>query len=639
MATVKELLLSKDPAAGIMIGNTAVVRAMIESGTRVVTAYPGSPTPEIATAIATMPAARRPFYFEFSTNEKVATEVALGASLNGHLSCVFFKSVGLNVAADSFVQLSHMHVIGGMVIIIGDDPGANSSQNEQDNRHYARLSYTPLFEPGTAQESYEMYKEAARLSQETGRPVMVRMTTHVCHAKEKVTFANWSGSPPDFAPSFDVANGPYVPVAGHVFPLKKEALANREVVRKYANESPLNRFIDNGNRVRGIISAGLPARSAQDVLDGVPNAPDILALGIVYPLATNKVAAFLRGHQEVKVLEELDDFLEQEVKSVAYDRSIRSRIVGKTTQDDWMGEYTPPRVAAVLRKTWPDLAIEDDPEPVREITPRPPQMCPGCGHRTAFHAVKQALGSDAITVGDIGCHTLGYIEPYGVGQVLLSMGHSMGTAAGLRLFNESRKVLAFIGDSTLFHAGLPGIVNAAFNRHNLTLIVLDNGTTAMTGHQGHPASGDNFNGATEAIDIESMLRGLGISSIRKSDAYAVKRLVPMIKEALEEDGVSVVIASHPCMLKEVREQRRAGVFKDKMVDVSDVKCTLAYSCVSEFACPTFQVDDEGKVTTHPDLCIGDASCIQTCPSRAITAPRPRRQEEDKSWPLNVLRYT
>jgi indolepyruvate ferredoxin oxidoreductase, alpha subunit len=630
MPTVKELLLSREPSAGIMIGNTAVVRGMIESGTRVVTAYPGSPTPEIASAIGTMPAAERPFYFEFSTNEKVATEVALGASINGHLTCVFFKSVGLNVAADSFVQLAHMNVIGGMVIIIGDDPGANSSQNEQDNRHYARLSYIPLFEPGSAQESYEMYKEAARLSQETGRPVILRMTTHVCHAKERVSFTGWEQVAPDDGPKFDVANGPYVPIASLVFPLKAKALANREAVRKYANESLLNRYIDNRNPVRGIISAGLPARSVQDVLEGVPNAPDILALGIVYPLPTNKIAAFLRGHQEVKIIEELDDFMEQEIKAVAYDRSIRSRIVGKTSQDDWMGEYTPARVANLLRKTWPDLAISEDPAPVQVVTPRPPQMCPGCGHRTAFHAAQLALGADDITVGDIGCHTLGFIEPYEVGQVLLSMGHSMGTAAGMRLFNESRKVLAFIGDSTLFHAGVPGIVNAVFNRHNLTLIVMDNGTTAMTGHQGHPASGNNFNGETNAIDIESMLRGLGVSSIKKTDAYAVKRLVPMIQEALEEEEVSVIIAAHPCMLKQVRELRRAGTFKDKMVDVDQSKCSVAYTCVSEFACPTFQIDDEGKVTTHPDLCIGDASCLQTCASRAITAPRPRQQEEDRS---------
>ena len=323
MPSVKELLLSRDPVDGIVIGNTAVVRAMVESGTRVVTAYPGSPTPEIAAAIGTMPASERPFYFEFSTNEKVATEVAFGAAVNGHLSCVFFKSVGLNVAADSFVQLSHMNVIGGMVIIIGDDPGANSSQNEQDNRHYARLSYTPLLEPGSAQESYEMYKEATRLSKETGRPVLLRMTTHVCHAKERVSFAGWEPKPMDDTPRFDPANGPYIPIASLVFPLKEKALENRDKVRAYANKSPFNRYIDNGNPRRGIISAGLPARSVEDVLEGVSNAPDILALGVVYPLATNKVAAFLRGHQEVKIMEELDDFLEQEIKAVAFDRGIR----------------------------------------------------------------------------------------------------------------------------------------------------------------------------------------------------------------------------------------------------------------------------------------------------------------------------
>ncbi len=628
MSTVKELLLSREATSGIVIGNTAIVRAMVESQTRVVTAYPGSPTPEIATAIQTL-GDERPFYFEYSTNEKVATEVAFGAAVNGHLACVFFKSVGLNVAADSFVQLAHMNIVGGMVIIIGDDPGANSSQNEQDNRHYARLSYTPMFEPSCAQEAYDMYKAAALMSQETGRPVLLRMTTHVCHAKERVDFAPWDPQPHDPSPQFSPDNGPYIPIASLVFPMKEKALANREAVRALAETSPFNRFVDHGNPRRGIIVAGLPARSVLDVLDGVADAPDILWLGIPYPLARNKVAAFLRGHQEVKILEELDDFLEQEIKTIAFDRAIRCRIVGKVALNDWMGEYTPDRVARLLTKTWPDLDLGEFIEPVAPVLPRPPQMCPGCGHRTAFHAVRQALGDDDITVGDIGCHTLGFLEPYQVGEVLLSMGHSMGTAAGLKLFNKTRKVIAFIGDSTLFHAGLPAIVNAVFNRHNLTLVVMENGTTAMTGHQDHPASGRNFNHETEAIPIEGLMRGLGITSIRKTDAYAVRRLVPMIQEALDEEGVSVIIASHPCMLKQVREQRRQGTYKDKMVDVSDQKCTLAYTCASDFACPTFQVAADGKVTTHPDLCIGDASCIQTCASKAITAPRPRNDSNQE----------
>ncbi len=627
MRKLGDVLLSASPVGEIVIGNTAVVRAMVETGTRVVTAYPGSPTPEIATAITSIPKEKRPFYFEYSTNEKVATEVAFGAAVNGHLSCVFFKSVGLNVAADSFVQLGHMNVIGGLVIIIGDDPGANSSQNEQDNRHYARLSYTPLFEPASAAEAYEMYKEAAALSRRHGKPVLLRLTTHVCHAKEKVSFDGWVADEPDDAPRFDVANGPYIPIAKLVFPMKQRALEQREVIRSYAEESRFNRVVDNGNSRRGVIVAGLPGLSLLDVLAGAAEPPDILHLGVVYPLAHEKVASFLAAHEEVKLLEELDDVLEQEVKALAYDRGLSTRIIGKTDLEDWLGEYTPDKVWRILRKSWPDLL----PEPPAEVgplpTPRPPQMCPGCGHRTAFLAVKRALRDEDITVGDIGCHTLGFLEPYEVGQVLLSMGHSTATGAGLSLFNTSRKVVTFLGDSTLFHAGLPGIVNALFNRHNLTLVLMENGTTAMTGHQDHPGSGRNVNSPTEAIPIEGMLEGLGVKSIRRTDAYAMSRLVKMVQEAVEEEGLSVIIASHPCMLKHTREQRRQGTYKDKMVRVVEEKCTRAYTCVADFACPTFQVDEEGRVTTHPDLCIGDASCLQTCSSRAISPPRPRTEGE------------
>jgi indolepyruvate ferredoxin oxidoreductase alpha subunit len=219
MKLMGEMLLQSDPFTEIVMGNTALVRAMVEAGTRVVTSYPGSPTPEIAAAIDSIPKAERPFYFEFSTNEKVATEVAYGAAANGHLSTVFFKSVGLNVAADTFIQLSLMNIIGGMVIVLGDDPGANSSQNEQDNRHFAQMCYTPIFEPADPSEVYLFYKAAAQLSRQKQMPVIVRLTTHVCHAKTKVTFDGWQSAPLDNRSLFDVANSPYIPIAELVMPI------------------------------------------------------------------------------------------------------------------------------------------------------------------------------------------------------------------------------------------------------------------------------------------------------------------------------------------------------------------------------------------------------------------------------------
>ena len=448
MKHLGDMLLTREPFSEIVMGNTALVRAMIEAGTRVITSYPGSPTPEIADAIRAIPPDKRPFYFEFSTNEKVATEVAYGAGVNGHLSTVFFKSVGLNVAADTFVQLNHMNIIGGMVVVLGDDPGANSSQNEQDNRHLARLSYTPVFEPASPREAYDFYREAVRISVKYSMPIVLRMTTHVCHAKQKVAFRGWTPVKPDDTPRFDAANGPYIPIAAPlVHPMKRRALERLAAVEAIAETSSLNPVVDNGNRRRGIITMGLPFLSVMDVLEDVSEKPDILKLGIVYPLARQRIAAFLSDHDEVKIVEELDDIVEKEIKSLAFDGGFNTRIIGKTDPEDWIGEYMPDKVYSVLQRTWPDLLAA---RPVRlssagTVPSRQAQMCPGCGHRSAFFAIKKALRDTDITVADIGCHTLGFQPPYEMGELLMCMGASTGMGAGLSLFNRSRKVVAFLG--------------------------------------------------------------------------------------------------------------------------------------------------------------------------------------------------
>ena len=624
MKDMGEMLLRRDGFSEIVIGNTALVRAMVESGVGVVTSYPGSPTPEIATAIASIPAAQRPFYFEFSLNEKVATEVAFGAALNGHLAVVFFKSVGLNVAADTFVQLPLMEIIGGMVVVLGDDPGAHSSQNEQDNRHFARLAYLPVFEPATAAETYAMFKEAAGLARAKKTAVIVRLTTHVCHAKEKVAFAPYAAAARDDTPLFDVKNGPYVPIAAAVFPMKRRALQKLEQFREYADNSPYNMVFSHNNRKRGVVTCGTAYLALADALVFAGDRPDILKLGISHPLPRQLLADFLQKHEEVLVLEELDDILENEIRALAQSRGLASAITGKQDLEDWIGEYTPERVAAKLDKVWPDL-LAPRPEPIRAhpaVPSRPPQMCPGCGHRSAFHAVKSALAAGDITVADIGCHSLGFLPPYEMGQVLLCMGASTAAASGLALANRERKVVAFLGDSTFFHAGIPGIINAVFNRHNLTLIIMENGTTAMTGHQEHPATGKNFNGPTAAIPLRRVLESLGIANIRELDAYSQKKLTAMVKEALAEEGFKVIIAKHPCMLKLAREQKRQGTWKGIPVRVNQEMCRRIHECVSVFACPSYQIDEGGRVHVQGDLCIGDGSCLQTCPATAIETGNP-----------------
>lgn len=624
MKRMQEMLLAKGPFSEIVMGNTALVRAMIEAGTRVVTSYPGSPTPEIAAAIGSIPRDLRPFYFEFSTNEKVATEVAYGAAVNGHLATVFFKSVGLNVAADTFVQLSMMKIIGGLVVVLGDDPGANSSQNEQDNRHYAKMSYTPVLEPADPREVYSFYLQAADFARANSTVVILRLTTHVCHAKQVVAFGSWDPAPTDDTPRFDPANGPYIPLASLIFPHKQKALANLALAGRWGESDKLNRMVDNGNSQRGVITAGLPFHSLMDIIAESDRPPDVLKLGMPYPLPKETVASFLASHREVKILEELDPELELMIKALAFEKGIRVKIIGKRDPDDWMGEYTPDKVRRVIHKAWPDM-VADAASPaagIDSVPARPAQLCPGCGHRSAFFAIKQALAETDITVADIGCHTLGFLPPYEMGQLLMCMGASTGIGSGLSLFNKTRKVVAFIGDSTFFHAGLPGIINAVFNRHPLTLIVMENGTTAMTGHQDHAASGRNFNQATEKIPIRRLLEALGIKHIYETDTYRQDSLREAVLQAVAADEFAVVIARHPCMLKFGRLQRRKPGYRLHQVRIDQDLCHQIHTCVEKFGCPSFVRGGQGRVEVNPDLCIGDGSCLQTCPQAAITKPRP-----------------
>jgi len=637
MKNLGKTLITEGPFEEIVIGNTAIVRAMVEAGTEVITSYPGSPTPEIAAGILSIPPEERPFYFEFSVNEKVATEVAMGASLNGRFSTVFFKSVGLNIAADTFVQLPMFELIGGMVIVLGDDPGANSSQNEQDNRHYARMAYAPVFEPGDPQEVYEMYLEAARIARENRMPVILRLSTHICHAKTKVRFGRYTPVQRDTAPRFDPANGPYIPLTDRALDLKRKALGRLSLMKKYSENCPFNlcttcsdQHVTSSDQ-RGIITSGLPYFSLRDVLsDSGRETPDILKIGMSYPLPQGRLVEFCMNHREVLVLEELDPIIETELKAFAYDAGLKVKIMGKLSEEDLIGEYNPAKTRSILQRVWPELFPEGSPDVNAEaaavstpssvqpsIPERPAQMCPGCGHRSAFYAIKKALQKEDITVADIGCHTLGALPPYRMGQVLTSMGHSTATGSGLALFNTSRRVVAFIGDSTFFHAGMPGIVNAVYNHHNLTLIVMENGTTAMTGHQEHPGTGKTVNGPAGKISIRAILEAMGVSSITETDTYQQKKLIDLVREAVQTEGFSAIIARHPCMLKFTRERRIRGRKVDAQAVIKQDVCRQIHECVSEFGCPSFFVDEDGKVTVHSDLCIGDGSCMQTCPVQAI----------------------
>jgi indolepyruvate ferredoxin oxidoreductase alpha subunit len=571
MSAFSDSIIQKEPWAGLMMGNHALVRAMVESGTMVVSAYPGSPTPEIGEALQSVPEGQRPYHFEYSTNEKVAIETAFGASINGHLSACFFKSVGLNVALDAFVQMPMLELIGGMVLILGDDPGANSSQNEQDNRHVARMAYAPMFEPGTPAEAYRMYKAAAALSQKYKMPVILRMTTHVCHAREVIQFAAVPDHALDWTPKYNPPSYlAYWPITTQALKLKQVALKKIDAIAQDANSSeftevlsPNGSGLEDGKRL-GLISFGIPSYSLLENLDDCGAKLDLLKLGITYPLPMDRILAFLREHDEVLLLEELDRVFEAEIKAAAFDAGISTKILTRTGNEALSGEFVPHRTWALLSSIWPAVfpARLAQAPAGEKVAARPAQMCPGCGHRSAFHAVRELIEQEypgAITVADIGCHTLGSLEPYNMGTVLLCMGHSNGTAAGLTIGNTEEKigaarrpVITFIGDSTLFHAGLPAIINAAIYNHDITLIVMENYTTAMTGHQPTHANGEYG----DKLSIPEVLEKCGVDFIRSVPAYQQDQLKDALREAIAYKGFAVVIAKHPCMLKFLREKAR-----------------------------------------------------------------------------------
>ncbi len=620
MERLPDLLIQEAPWAGLVMGNHALVRAMIEAGTMVVSTYPGSPTPEIAEAITSIAPEKRPMYFEYSVNEKVASEVAFGAAINGHPSAVFFKSVGLNVASDSVVQFGLMHIEGGLVVILGDDPGVNSSQNEQDNRHFCRMSYIPMFEPATPNEVYLMYLEAARLAQRRHMAVFLRLTTHVCHAREKVSFGQYIPQEFDWSPHFDSSKeGPYIAITKTVFPMKARALDRLGLVEAEGDESPVNAVLEpNGvsaslGLLRGVISASLPAMSLMENLKDSGAQLRLLKLGLSYPLPRKKILDFLRRHDEVLIVEELDRVMEAEIKMLAYDNEIHCAIFSRS--DEFLsGELTSSRTMQILRQTWPEIFTPKLGRRTVEasVVPRTPLMCPGCGHRAAFYAIKKALPEGAITVADIGCHTMGSFEPYKMGEVMLCMGASSGIGSGLALGNRERRVLSFIGDSTLFHAGLPGIVNAVQYDHDFLLVVMDNGITAMTGHQLNAGSPEGGN-----ISIEDTLKALGVKHIRSIDCYKKDELGTAVREALEIKGFKVIIAQHPCMLQFSRKTIRKLGEMPGLMSIDAEKCEKAYECSSVFDCPSFVRGEDGSISVHRELCIGDGSCRPSCPHTAL----------------------
>jgi indolepyruvate ferredoxin oxidoreductase alpha subunit len=598
----------------LLLGNEAIARGALEAGIAVATTYPGTPASEIGDALARV-AKDAGIYFEYSTNEIVATEFAIGAAASGVRALVSMKHVGLNVAADALLTFAYTGTRGGFVLVTADDPSCHSSQNEQDNRYYALLGGIPLLEPSSPQECYEMTKEAFMLSEKLELPVIVRTTTRISHVRGPVVvgkIVQGAGKKEFVKDPKRFVTVPAVAKARHLVLLDRLRDAGR-----LAEESPLNRVykIGTGGKL-GIITSSAAFNYVMDAGKMLGMTADVLKLGFSHPLPTSLVIDFARKHNSVAVVEELEPILETSVRAVAQHERLRTRIIGKA--DGVLPrayEFDQAIVASGLVKAFglKGKAALEAFETGGDLPVRPPVLCAGCPHSATYFAVNKATNHKAIFASDIGCYTLGVSPPYNAADLLVCMGSSVGTAGGLAKANN-QPVIAFIGDSTFFHAGIPGLINAVHHGHKFLLMILDNRTTAMTGHQPHPGSDEGPSCCDiTPVSIEEVVKGCGVKWLKVVDPYEIETMTNTVKHALTETGVSVIIARRDCALIAKRDQE--GAIKAKQF-IDQETCKKCRTCVDKFQCPAISSIDKVQRIDEA-LCAGCAVCAQICPHKAI----------------------
>jgi len=617
---MSEILTAKPGTKLYLLGNEAVVRGALENGISVAATYPGTPSSEIGDVFMDV-AKDAGMYFEFSTNEKVALEVAAAAAASGLRSFVWMKHVGLNVASDSFMSIAYTKINAGMVVLTADDPSMWSSQNEQDNRWYARLGNTPMLEPSSPQEMKDLMKYAYEISEKSGLAVLMRTTTRISHMRGVVTVGevNVGKKKSEFVQD----PSRFVPLPGAAYVAHKRIIGTLAELAHEADASSWNKVYGKSGKL-GIITSGPTFNYAMDVVDEYDLKADVLKLTFTYPFPENIVLDFIKDHEAILVAEEVDPIMEKEVFAILGKNGLIKKVYGKLDGTMPMAyEYSTDILKAAISKalgiTLPEkIAITSD----LKLPVRPPVWCPGCGHRAMYYATKAAIEhlgiTNAIYPTDIGCYTLSAASPYKMADYLTSMGSSIGLASGLSVATD-QKIVGFIGDSTFFHAGMPPLVNAVHAARKLVIVVLDNRITAMTG--GQPNPGIPLNGMGEVapeISIEALVKAIGVGFVKTVDPANLAAAQTVMEEALRFDGVAVVIAKHPCVMIKSKEKSA----RQKLVFTVDrVACDKCMLCVTKFSCPATFIDEDGTVAIDEALCSGCAVCVQVCPQKAIGVRR------------------
>ncbi|HZK84074.1 MAG TPA: indolepyruvate ferredoxin oxidoreductase subunit alpha [Desulfosporosinus sp.] len=588
----------------LLMGNQAIAMGAIRSGVGVVTGYPGTPSTEILETVAK----RNPghIYVEWSVNEKSALEVAAGAAYAGLRTMVTMKQVGLNVASDPLMSLAYIGIKGGMVVVVADDPGPISSQTEQDTRQFGVFSKLPVFDPSSPEEAYLMIGDAFEYSEKYGTPVIFRPTTRVCHGYATVKLAEncYEVKTEGFIKDPKWAIFPRLSYQNH---LKIEV--RQPVLGEDFSSYRFNSVLGNGKK--GLATGGINYAYICEALEDLNAECKVFKVATPHPFPEKLALEFLEGLQEVLVVEELDPVIEKELVYLCGKHQLPVKIYGKLTQHiQNAGENTVESVtravAKFLERPTPQLKL---PEDLPALPVRPPVLCAGCPHRASFYTVKQAMkGQKAVFSGDIGCYTLGNAKPLEMVDTCLCMGAGITIAQGLHRAQPEVVNFAFIGDSTFFHSGIPGVINAIYNDTDIVLIVLDNSTTAMTGHQPHPGTGKTMMGSiSEKISINKVLSALGVKQLVTTDPFNLEQSIAVVQEAAAFKGLSAVIFKSPCI---------ALVDPASIYSVDQEKCTGCKRCITELGCPAI-VRENNTVRIDPSLCYGCSICAQVCPFDAI----------------------